>query len=60
MFTLYWLDGKREVVKGSTISGACSSAGIGAGAIRALDFYIKGDNREYTYDLEKHHWVKKI
>ena len=59
MFTLYWLDGKREVIKGSTISEAFSSAGLGAGAIRALDFYAEGDDQEYTYDLKKHYWVKK-
>ena len=60
MFTLYWLSGKREVIEGSTISDAFSSAGLGAEAVKALDFYTKGDNQEYTYDLGKHRWIKKI
>lgn len=60
MFTLYWLGGKRQIIEGPTISEAFSSVGLGAGAVKALDFYAEGDNQEYTYDLNKHYWVKKI
>lgn len=60
MFTLYWLDGKREIIKGPTFSKACSFVGLGTGAMAALDFYIEGDNQEYTYDIKEHCWIKKI
>ena len=38
-YKLYWLDGTEEVVEGQNIADACNKAGIGAGAIRALDYY---------------------
>jgi len=38
-FKLYWLDGKEEVVEGTSIADAFMRAGYGNGAIRALDYY---------------------
>lgn len=38
-FRLHWKDGKTEVVEGNTIADACNKAGIGAGALAALDYY---------------------
>lgn len=38
-FKLHWLDGKTELIKGNTIASAFTSAGYGAGALRALDWY---------------------
>jgi hypothetical protein len=58
-FTLYWLTGDREVIQGSTIESAFTSAGYSAGASRALDFYAHGDNHEYTWDKDKVTWVEK-
>lgn len=48
-FTLYWLDGKREVVEGNSISEAMTLAGYGGGAVRALDFYADGNDHNYTW-----------
>lgn len=56
-YTLYWLDGKRQVVKGPTIAAAVTSAGYGQGAMAAMDFYEHGDNHEYEY-LNKR-WERK-
>lgn len=57
-FTLFWLTGKAEIVKGKTIEDACNKAGIGNGAIRALDFYSSGDKRkDYNWDSQKRSWV---
>lgn len=38
-YKLYWLDGKTEVVEGQNIADAFRRAGLGAGALRALDYY---------------------
>ena len=45
-FRLYWLTGKEEVVSGpdlgdqkETLANAMSCAGIGNGALRALDYW---------------------
>ena len=38
-FRLHWLDGKKEIVEGTDIADACRRAGIGNGALRALDYY---------------------
>ncbi len=40
-FKLHWLDGKTEVVSGTNIADACRRAGIGNGALRALDYWEK-------------------
>lgn len=38
-FRLHWLGGKTEIVTGRDIAEACNRAGIGNGALRALDWY---------------------
>jgi hypothetical protein len=58
-FTLYWLDGKHQVVTGETIEQAFTTAGYGAGALKAVDFYIDGDNHEYDWNKEQRSWVRK-
>jgi hypothetical protein len=57
-YTLYWLTGQREVVTGFNVAEAMTLAGYGNGALGALDFFAYGDNKEYTWDGEKHKWVK--
>lgn len=44
-FELHWLDGKIEIVTGTDIADACSRAGIGAGALPALDYYDELDKK---------------
>jgi hypothetical protein len=58
-FTLYWLDGTRRVVEGKTIEAACTKAGYGAGAIKALDFYANGDTDDYVWNAKTHAWDPK-
>lgn len=37
------------------------NAGYGVGAVRALDFYAEGDQREnWEWDKEKRNWYKKV
>lgn len=38
-FILHWLDGTHEEVSGYDIADACRRAGIGAGALPALDWW---------------------
>lgn len=38
-FRLHWWDGKVEEVHGNNIADACMKAGIGAGALPALDYW---------------------
>lgn len=42
-FILHWLGGRTETVEGTDIADACRRAGIGAGALAALDYYGEGD-----------------
>jgi hypothetical protein len=58
-YTLYWRDGKREIVKGKNLTEALTFAGYGGGAFKALDFHTLGVNDEYEWDKDKHDWVKK-
>lgn len=58
-FTLYWLDGKREVVEGEDIADAMNIAGYGQGALRTLDFYSTGDDKDYVYDKINNSWTQK-
>jgi len=56
-FTLFWLTGKSEIVKGSDAANAMTLAGYGGGAVRALDFYAQGDKRnEYVWNKETRNW----
>jgi hypothetical protein len=58
-WTFFWLTGERQVLEGDKPNEALMFAGYGGGAIRALDFYAKGDNNEWEWNKEKHSWIKK-
>ena len=59
IFTLFWLTGKTELVKGNTPEEAMTLAGYGAGAIPALDFYGNGDVRyKYAWNMGARKWGK--
>lgn len=63
-FTFYWLNGKREILKGTSPDNAVNKAGYGeyvrGGAMRRLDFFVDGDNKEYEWDETRKFWrIKK-
>lgn len=59
-YTLFWLTGSSEVVKGDTIAQAMTLAGYGGGSVRALDFYLLGNKiNEYEWDASKRYWGNK-
>jgi hypothetical protein len=55
-FTLFWLDGKRELVRGRDAADAMTKAGYGAGAVRALDFHAPGDSYDYKWNEKDRKW----
>lgn len=60
-FTLFWLTGKAEVIKGNDIANACNRNGIGQGALAALDFYAQGDiKNDYTWNPTTRSWDTSI
>lgn len=59
VFTLFWLNGKSELVKGTDPADAFTRGGYGNGALSALDFYGNGDIRnQYQWNKEKRTWEK--
>lgn len=58
-FTLFWRTGQREIVRGRTIAEAMTLAGYGGGAVRALDFYAKGESDAYRWDEKAREWLRK-
>ncbi len=58
-FTVFWLDGERSVLEGSSIEEAFSGAGYGGGALAAVDFYLTGDDKSYIWDATNRSWVNR-
>lgn len=59
-YTLFWLDGKNEIVRGPAPRVAMTLAGYGGGAARALDFYSDGDTRsEWEWDKATRKWTAR-
>ena len=59
-FTLYWKDGKRSVVEGSTIEDAFTTAGYGKSAVQVLDFFIPEDNHGYAWNSKTREWDRVV
>jgi len=57
-YTIYWRTGRRELVRGDGVAQAMTLAGYGGGAVRAIDFYASGDDRNYEWDKDKREWVR--
>ncbi|QKY79990.1 hypothetical protein PQD13_gp78 [Gordonia phage Clawz] len=59
-YTLFWLTGDAEIVDGPTPEDAMNRAGIGAGALPALDFWAQGDRMDdYEWSREDREWRSK-
>ena len=57
-YTLFWLTGDYQIVKGTDPASAMNNAGIGAGALRALDFYAYGNVAD-KYEFKNKIWTQK-
>lgn len=51
-FTLYWKDGKRDVVKGRNTVEAMTLAGYGGGAVGALDMVANGNDHAWYWNTD--------
>lgn len=58
-YTIFWLDGKKEIVRGYSIAEAFTHAGYGNGALIAVDFYDEGESDNYRYDQMELRWKLK-
>lgn len=61
-FTIYWLNGERKVLSAfpnEEIHECFGRHGYGGGAIKAIDFYQKGIDIDYTYNSVAHTWVER-
>lgn len=56
-YTYYWNDGKREVLSGETLAGALNDAGYPANTISNLNFFVKGDNKDFYWDVSLTNWI---
>ncbi len=56
--TVYWLDGTREVLEGTSAGDALQRAGYGHGALPVLDFIANGEDDRYVWKDGR--WVKKV
>jgi hypothetical protein len=59
-WTVFWRNGERDVYEGDDIQDAFRRAGVGAGALSAVDFYAKGNSNEYEWDAEKRNWDRIV
>ena len=58
-FTFFWMDGRRTMCMGETPVEALTRVGYGVGAIRAIDFYTNGDNKEYIWNPDIRSWIRR-
>lgn len=59
-FSIFWRDGKRDVLQGKTVADALTQAGYGQGALAALDFHAKGDCKEWEWSPTKREWERIV
>lgn len=58
-FTLFWRTGQSQLVLGTNCAEAMTLAGYSNGAVRALDFYANGDERNnYQWNSQNKKWDK--
>jgi uncharacterized protein (DUF934 family) len=57
-YTLFWLDGKKELIRGDSITEAYN-AEYNPDAIIALDFWTEGESDDYRYDTMELRWKLK-
>lgn len=59
-YTAFWLHSGVDILEGSSPEKAFQNAGIGQEALRALDFWARGDvSSEYEFNKDKRSWNKK-
>jgi hypothetical protein len=57
LFTVFWRDGSRKILKGVSVEDAFNRAGYGNGSLRAVDFYKEGVDLSYRFKDKA--WIEK-
>lgn len=57
LFTVFWRDGSRKILKGVSVEDAFNKAGYGNGSLRAVDFYKEGV--DLSYHFKDKAWIEK-
>ncbi len=55
-YTLYWKNGKREVLKGTDVVHALRETGYQAKDLRDLSFFTPGDNKDFKWIESNRSW----
>lgn len=58
LITVYWKDGKREVLKGTDIKTAFTDAGYSSFSITDVSWITEGLTNSHRFDAEKSEWMK--
>lgn len=58
-FTIWWRDGTRSVIEGVSIDDAFTKAGYGAGAVKAVDWYDRGDVDTHYWCTATKNWLRR-
>lgn len=57
-YTFYWKNGKRQVLKGTTVADALRRAKLTPEAVSNAEYWFKGIRNDYKFIKGK--WVKRI
>ena len=55
-FTLYWKNGKHEIVDGADVVDAMRNAGYSDSAIHNLSFFLRGRDRAFRWRKDTLTW----
>lgn len=60
-FTVFWVDGKREVLQGYDVIDSLARSGHNdvSRMIWALEFIVNGDSQKYAWNAEKQEWIER-
>jgi hypothetical protein len=58
-WTLFWKNGKREVIHGTDLDDALTNNGHTMESVKNTQFYTQGRCKSYEYDEETKEWIHK-
>jgi len=58
-FTLYWNDGKKEVIEGTSVFDAISRNGYTSKSKTELAYAVSGDDDSLKWNAVKNQWEKR-
>lgn len=58
VYTFYWKDGHRSIIRADAVETAFGRLGFSSGALAAVDFYVQNSN-DRRWDTEQCKWVQR-